>query len=1227
MLKKITGNVMTVMLMAAMFIGAFGAAAEAPAQAEGETQKKYTFTVTANAYHEGDSSTGYMRYIIVGGERQDFNTTGEVTATFQVDSEPTYMKMGAGTDSLILDTFEINTPNINTGGEEKQTATHDFKYFIKYKSTLTENHFHSWTDDSYSANGNVITATCQGAGTCNLEAPTLTINAEGKTYDGSAVTASLTPSDTWTSQNLGTPEITYSQDYSANAGTYTASVTKGDAMASKEFTISPLTASISWGDTSFDYDGQPHAPTANVSNLVGGDSCDVTVEGTQTAAGTHTATATELSNGNYSLPGSATTEFTINQKTLTITGVTASDKEYDGSDAAVLSGTPTLEGAVSGDDVSIDEITAVYTDGAAVGNGKAVNITATLTGEDAGNYEVTPLDTTAAITPKTVTVTKGITAKDKIYDGYKEAELDFSGAVISGKADGDELSVSGTGAFSDKTAAEDKTVTISGLTLTGTAAGNYALAEEGNQTETTASISKKPLTITGVTASDKTYDGGTDAKVDVSNVSFSGGATGDQFGLETDSASGSFDDKNAGKDKNVTVTFRLTGPDAGNYTASTKAGDVTANIRPKPVKVSGIEVYPREYDATTKADLKTDQAVFDGKEEGDVLTVSGTGTYGDINAGTDKDAAISNLSLGGKDAGNYSIDTDESQKIAQGTVTKRWLLFEGITANDKTYDGKKDAKLDFTGVKLGNVVGNDRPELDDSKFTGEFADENAGTGKTVNISITDPDTAIKEPYDSNYTLEGAGPQTTTATIKPADIKITPDDKTSQYKHDLAKLTYKVSGDYVEGDDLKVTLTTTASKTAEPGEYTINASCGNPNYNATVVPGKYTITKANATITVSGYDGRYDGKKHSITVDVEDKNLLDLLKSFFGAGGQKAEATVYYSDKEELTAENYKTAGSKDNPAYKNVSEHTVYYYIVLSDHYETVDKIAGSKTVKITKAPLTIKADPKSKKYGKKDPKLTYKLAGVVKGEEKLIKVALKRDPGEKAGTYRIKAKSIKATGNYDVTYVPADFVIRPVYEGSRIIGESINRNDPPRTTATNLEKIARRLLTDKEWQAVKDGAGAMIWIDVAGFGKGSVPSADRAKLEDAAKKLGLTPARWMDISLFKDVTGFGVTQIHDTAVPVELVTEVPRDLRKDGRVFYMLRCHKGHVSTLASTSSDRIYYSSDGFSTYMLAYKDTKTKGAATGDTNDIAGPAALMLASAGMLGAIVLRRRKKVK
>lgn len=1225
MLKKITGSIMTVMLMAAVFIGALGAAAEAPAQAEGETaKKKYTFTVMTNAYLSGNPDNAKIADITVGTETQTFNSKTEVTASFQVDSEPASMKIRvSGNDDIVVADFNNITP-ANTNGVEKETASYFGGYTAKYKSTLTENHFHSWTDDSYSASGNVITATCQGAGTCDLAAPTLTINAEGKTYDGSAVTATLTPNETWTSQNLGTPDISYSPENSANAGTYTASVTKGNATASKEFTISPLTASLSWGSTSFDYDGQPHAPTASVSNLVGDDSCDVTVGGGQTAAGTHTATATGLSNSNYSLPDSKSTNFTINKKTLTITGVVASNKEYDGSNTAKLSGTPSLNGAATGDDVSIAEITAVYTDGAAVGTNKEVSVTATLTGEDAGNYEVSPLKLTADITRKTVTVPEGITAKDKTYDGFKTAELNCSGAVISGKEEGDKLSVSGTGEFADKTAAEDKTVTISGLTLTGADAGNYSIADSGNQTETTASISKKPLTITGVTASDKTYDGGTAATVDTSNVNFSGGVTGDVFALDAASASGSFADKNVGTGKSVTVTFALTGADAGNYTAVTAVGNVTANITPKSVAVSGITVDPRQYNKGTDAPLNTKKAIFDGIEQGDVLTVSGTGTYGDINAGTDKTATISNLSLGGKDAGNYSIDIEGSQKTAKGTVTQREVTFSGITAKDKTYDGKTDAELDLTGAVLaGNLDGNDL-KLSEKEFSGEFEDKNAGTGKKVDILIDDPDSAFTGPSAGNYTLAETGHQAApVAAITQADITIAPDDKTSQYRHDLADLTYKVSGGYVKGDDLKVTLTTTASKTAEPGEYPIDASCGNPNYIALVNPGKYTITKANATITVSGYEGSYDGKGHSITVDVEDKNLLDLLRSFFGTNNEKAEATVYYSDKEELTAENYRTAGSKDNPAYKNVSEHTVYYYIVLSDHYETVDQIAGSKKVKITKAALKVKADPKSKKYGEKDPELTYKLEGIVKGEEKLITVVLVREPGEKTGSYGIKAKSIKATGNYETAYVPADFVIRPVYEGSRIIGDSINRNGPPETTATNLEKIAHYLLTDKEMQAVKDGAGARIWIVVTGFGKGSVPSGDRVKLEEAAKKLGLTPARWMDISLFKDVTGFGETQIHNTAVPVELVTEVPAELRKDGRVFYILRCHNGSVSTLASSSSGRIFYSSDGFSTYLLAYKDTgKTSGADTGDSNNMAGLLALMFASAGTL-AVIWRRK----
>ncbi|MFX8191845.1 YDG domain-containing protein, partial [Acinetobacter baumannii] len=62
-----------------------------------------------------------------------------------------------------------------------------------------------------------------------------------------------------------------------------------------------------------------------------------------------------------------------------------------------------------------------------------------------------------------------------------------------------------TGNFSDKNVANGKTVSITGLTLGGTDAGNYTLAS--NPASTTANITPASISaITGITAANKVYD-------------------------------------------------------------------------------------------------------------------------------------------------------------------------------------------------------------------------------------------------------------------------------------------------------------------------------------------------------------------------------------------------------------------------------------------------------------------------------------------------------------------------------------------------------------------------------------------------------------------------------------------------------------------------------------------------------------------------------------------------
>ena len=135
----------------------------------------------------------------------------------------------------------------------------------------------------------------------------------------------------------------------------------------------------------------------------------------------------------------------------------------------------------------------------------------------AGTYEVRVSvsengDFTAASDTKAYTIRQrevvisGITAKGKVYDGTADAELDYSKAVFAGAVKGDSLTVSAEGTFADSNAAKGKTVTITKPVLGGGSAGDYILADNGQQTSTTADISPKEITVK-ITPNGGIYEG------------------------------------------------------------------------------------------------------------------------------------------------------------------------------------------------------------------------------------------------------------------------------------------------------------------------------------------------------------------------------------------------------------------------------------------------------------------------------------------------------------------------------------------------------------------------------------------------------------------------------------------------------------------------------------------------------------------------------------------------
>ncbi|MBU2239723.1 MAG: hypothetical protein KJ868_17080, partial [Gammaproteobacteria bacterium] len=276
----------------------------------------------------------------------------------------------------------------------------------------------------------------------------------------------------------------------------------------------------------------------------------------------------------------------------------------------------------------------------------------------AANYTLadTTAITTADIAKAVISAITGITASNKTYDGNTTATLDTSSTSFTGMVSGDDLTVaSASGSFDNKNAGSGKTVTVSGLGLSGTDAANYTLAD--TTAITTADIAKAVISaITGITASNKTYDGNTTATLDTSSTSFTGMVSGDDVTVA--SASGSFDDKNAATNKIVNVSgLSLSGADAANYTLADTTATTTADIAKAVISaITGITASNKTYDGNTTATLDTSSTSFTGMVSGDNLSVaSGIGSFENKNIGIDKMVNIFDLRLGGADASNYIL--------------------------------------------------------------------------------------------------------------------------------------------------------------------------------------------------------------------------------------------------------------------------------------------------------------------------------------------------------------------------------------------------------------------------------------------------------------------------------------------------------------------------------------------------------------------------------------------
>ena len=207
--------------------------------------------------------------------------------------------------------------------------------------------------------------------------------------------------------------------------------------------------------------------------------------------------------------GNTTAKLIINKQDVTVTGFKAQSKVYDGNaDAEVNSTNAKLDGMIEGTYVGFDKSGLTFKfDDKKVGTGKAVKNTAhiTLTGTDAGNYNLTNpiVKLTADITRKPVTVTAAV--DEKTYDGLtNNAAVTLSAPELIAGDDVQFDKVTGTYVTADAGDAVEVEVNYA---ISGADQGNYNITKA--EEKTYGKVNKADLNVTLTAPAAVTYDGNT----------------------------------------------------------------------------------------------------------------------------------------------------------------------------------------------------------------------------------------------------------------------------------------------------------------------------------------------------------------------------------------------------------------------------------------------------------------------------------------------------------------------------------------------------------------------------------------------------------------------------------------------------------------------------------------------------------------------------------------------
>lgn len=205
------------------------------------------------------------------------------------------------------------------------------------------------------------------------------------------------------------------------------------------------------------------------------------------------------------------------------------------------------------------------------------------------------------------------------------------------------------------------------------------------------SFTKKHIIVYGLDALDKIYDGTNTAAV--SYTSIEGIDINDDVDFNIESF---FANKNAGKNKKVSINFNITGSDSYKYIVPDEV-TMRASIYQRKYEVINPCVEDKNYDGTSNATFKYDS--IEGIVDGDDIVFEPVAYFLEETIGNNKEVKV-DYYISGKDINNY---------YGKSSIT----LFASILEyNDNEEDTKKDIDNNSTMLDEDNSLDNNSTMVD-----------------------------------------------------------------------------------------------------------------------------------------------------------------------------------------------------------------------------------------------------------------------------------------------------------------------------------------------------------------------------------------------------------------------------------------------------------------------------------------------------------------------------------